>query len=103
MRCVMERLRATPPEREALIAENEWNAAAAKDMHRRAIAAQEALRIAQEAITKFLDGDYENPRRHRPGQCAHGIWYWQACENCADAHFEAAKNAIDAALTGDQK
>jgi hypothetical protein len=47
------------------------------------------LRILRAGINAYLDGEFENPRRHRPGQCAHGIFYWQPCEACIDAHFLA--------------
>lgn len=38
-------------------------------------------------IRAYLDGDYECPRRHRPGPCTHGIAYYETCEQCINAHF----------------
>ncbi len=46
------------------------------------------LLILRDGIHNYLDGDYENPRKHRPGTCEHGTSYWKACEGCTDAHFE---------------
>lgn len=50
------------------------------------------LRLAklQEAVGKFIAGDYPNPRNHRPGKCDHGIYYWEECCQCNDAFLSAA-------------
>lgn len=40
-------------------------------------------------IQDVLDGNYPNPRAHRPGQCAHGVWYYDTCENCIDEWLQA--------------
>jgi hypothetical protein len=49
--------------------------------------------VLRKAIEDYLNGDYECPRRHRPGKCKHGIFYWEACEQCVDDHFQAALEA----------
>ena len=41
------------------------------------------------AIQKWLDGDYPNPRRNRPHDCAHGVGYWQSCDNCETEYWES--------------
>ena len=46
----------------------------------------ERLRVG---IQAYLDGDYPNPRQHRPESCGHGIPYYESCEQCIDAHFTA--------------
>lgn len=43
----------------------------------------------QFGIQAYLDGDYPNPRAHRPGKCQHGIYYYEPCENCDAAWFTA--------------
>ena len=57
----------------------------------------ELVEIARlrKAITDYLDGNYDHPRKHRmdtetKGTCAHGVYYWEECGQCIDAHFEAA-------------
>src|SRR6185437_14321809 len=49
---------------------------------------REALKIACKAMNDYLAGDYANPRDARPGKCEHGIFYFEPCENCIDAHFQ---------------
>ncbi|WP_407529249.1 hypothetical protein [Methylobacterium oryzisoli] len=51
-------------------------------------AAREIERL-RAGIRAYLDGDYEHPRRHRPGKCAHGAYYYEECGSCIDAHFTA--------------
>ena len=43
-------------------------------------------------IQAILDGDYPNPRDHRPGKCEHGIYYWEPCEQCLDSALLAILN-----------
>ncbi|WP_407529252.1 hypothetical protein [Methylobacterium oryzisoli] len=43
----------------------------------------------REGVQAYLDGNYDHPRRHRPTECKHGIYYTDACENCVDEHFAA--------------
>ena len=40
-------------------------------------------------IQAILDGNYPNPRKHRPGKCPHGMAYYEACENCVDDALSA--------------
>lgn len=64
----------------------------------------------ERAIRQYLDGDYARPvgeRWRKDGQpskndrCIHGVWMYDACEACIDAHFEAAL-AVDAVLASDK-
>ena len=52
--------------------------------------AQEIERL-RKGIRDYLDGNYESPRAgrvHGPQtKCRHGMFYWDACENCIDDHF----------------
>lgn len=66
-----------------------WNTKVA-DTPRQPASAQERLEELQHKIQMFLDGDYPNPRLHRPGQCEHKIWYWESCESCNDAWLKSA-------------
>jgi hypothetical protein len=43
----------------------------------------------RDAIKKWLDGDYPNPRRNRPDWCMHGVNYWQSCENCETEYWQS--------------
>jgi hypothetical protein len=43
-----------------------------------------ALEGLREGLKRFLQGDYPNPREHRPGTCSHGVNYWETCEQCND-------------------
>jgi hypothetical protein len=43
----------------------------------------------RDAIKKWLDGDYPNPRRNRSHDCPHGIHYWQECENCETEYWQS--------------
>ncbi len=52
--------------------------------------------VLAKGIQDYLDGNYENPRNHRPGDCKHGTPYYQACERCVDIHFEAVLKAAEA-------
>lgn len=44
----------------------------------------------REAITNYLGGFYNNPRKYRPKGCPHGRSYYEECGQCIDEHFEAA-------------
>ena len=64
----------------------------------------------RKAITDYLDGNYDHPRKHRmdtetKGTCAHGVYYWEECGQCIDAHFEAALTATagQASVRSDNK
>lgn len=46
--------------------------------------------ILCQAIKDYLEGDYENPRRHPRSKCEHGESPWETCEGCIDEHFTAA-------------
>ena len=52
--------------------------------------------ILRKAIEDYLAGDYDNPRRHRPGDCRHGRPYYEECEACNTEHFTRALAAADA-------
>lgn len=41
----------------------------------------------RKGIRDFLDGNYPNPRKHRPDKCGHGIYYYDQCEQCNDDYF----------------
>lgn len=43
--------------------------------------------ILRKGIQDFLDGDYENPRAHRPNKCSHGVYYFESCAVCDENHF----------------
>ncbi len=47
---------------------------------------QEVHRLRQ-GIQDYLDGNYDNPRQHRPHPCAHGQLWYQGCDQCDDEHF----------------
>lgn len=44
----------------------------------------------EQAIKDFLDGNYAHPRSYRPNNCPHGRYYYDDCNQCDAAHFEAA-------------
>lgn len=44
--------------------------------------------ILRQAIDDYLKGAYEHARNNR--KCPHGIWSWDACEQCISEHFEGA-------------
>ena len=56
-------------------------------------AAQAEIARLRKGIQDYLDGNYISPRAGRdisPKQkCPHGMFYWEACENCIDEHFAA--------------
>jgi hypothetical protein len=56
-------------------------------------ALQAEVKSLREAIQAYLDGDYENPRKHRPGPCKHGTYYYM---DCADGDYFQA--VLDSAL-----
>ena len=45
----------------------------------------------RKGIQDYLDGNYISPRDRRAlgpqDRCAHGMFYWDACESCIDEHF----------------
>ena len=43
----------------------------------------------QAAITNFREGNYPNPRSHRPNPCLHGTQYWQECESCSIEYWDS--------------
>jgi len=45
------------------------------------------IKALREAIQKYLDGDYINPRSTRPNKCQHGKNYYEDCQLCIDEHF----------------
>jgi len=49
----------------------------------------------KDAIQKWLDGDYPNPRRNRPHDCMHGVGYWQSCENCETEYWQSVLDLIN--------
>lgn len=51
-------------------------------------AIHEVIRL-RKGIQDFLDGNYENPRQHRPGKCSHGQYWYQGCDQCDEAYFTA--------------
>ena len=52
---------------------------------RNAVAEAERLR---NGIKRFLDGDYPNPSDHRPNKCSHERYWYEGCEQCADAFMQ---------------
>jgi len=56
---------------------------------------KQAAEIARlrKGIQDYLDGNYVGPRAGRKDgaqtRCPHGMFYWDACENCIDEHFAA--------------
>jgi hypothetical protein len=48
----------------------------------------EAASKLRQGIQDYLDGNYEHPSKHRPGKCEHGVYYYEECGACIDAHFE---------------
>lgn len=56
----------------------------------------EVIRL-RKGIQDYLDGNYENARKHRHEdpryQCAHGQHYWEDCGSCIDEHFQALLDA----------
>lgn len=48
--------------------------------------AEEIVRL-RAGIEAYLTGDYPNPRQHRPGNCEHGVPYYEECGACDCAHF----------------
>lgn len=57
----------------------------------------EPAKILRAAIEAYIRGDYDHPRNHRPGQCRHGIEFYDVCEQCIDEHFMKALEAAVAA------
>lgn len=50
-------------------------------------------------IQAMLDGDYPNPRSHRPGKCPHGQPYYEECGECNDDWLTGILNpAVSATL-----
>ena len=50
-------------------------------------AANEILRL-RKGIQDYLDGDYGRDYfRTVRDKCPHGLFRWESCENCIDAHF----------------
>ncbi|MCK1445388.1 hypothetical protein IVB43_23675 [Bradyrhizobium sp. 48] len=50
-------------------------------------AAAEIRRLRQ-GIQDYLDGDYGRDYFHTArDKCPHGLFRWESCENCIDAHF----------------
>ena len=40
------------------------------------------------AIQNYLDGNY--PHADKTHKCPHGLYGYEACENCIDEHFQRA-------------
>lgn len=43
----------------------------------------------RKGIQDYIDGDYgrEQHFKTKHDKCPHGLYGWEACENCIDAHF----------------
>ena len=43
----------------------------------------------RKGIQDYLDGDYGRDQffKTKHDKCPHGLFGWEACENCIDAHF----------------
>lgn len=65
------------------------NAEAADRLARRAETAEAETARLRAGIQAIIDGNYDHPRRHRPGQCRHGIHYYDECGNCTDEALAA--------------
>jgi hypothetical protein len=84
------RLRALIAERDELEAAAEFNLKLLGGVvTEREKAKAEAARL-RAAIQAVIDGDYPNPRDHRPGQCKHGREYYEDCGSCVDEFLTAA-------------
>ena len=55
---------------------------------------EQALQIAIKAIDDYMNGNFDYPRKYRPGQCKHKAWYFENCEGCVDEHFLQAQTDI---------
>lgn len=49
---------------------------------------REVLRL-RKGIQDYLDGDYGRRIPRKVDTCQHGLFGWEACENCIDAYFTA--------------
>ena len=51
-------------------------------------AADEIERL-RKGIQDYLDGDYGRQQyfKTKHDKCPHGLFGWESCENCIDAHF----------------
>lgn len=45
----------------------------------------------RKGIQDYLDGDYGRNQyfKTKHDKCPHGLFGWESCENCIDAHFTA--------------
>lgn len=77
-----------------LIAKNEW--LRSEGLVERLRAAEAETARLRAGIQAMIDGNYDHPRRHRPGQCRHGIYFYDECGSCTD-------EALAALLTSQEK
>lgn len=47
----------------------------------------------RKGIQDYLDGNYENPRKHRPEPCKHNSLWYHGCEFCIDEHLQGVLDA----------
>lgn len=47
-------------------------------------AARAEIERLRAGIQDMIDGDYPNPRDHRPLKCRHDTWYYEECKYCND-------------------
>jgi hypothetical protein len=48
------------------------------------------LTMLRAAVENVVNGNYPGPRQERPGKCRHGVYYYDACENCINEYLIAA-------------
>ena len=53
----------------------------------------------RKGIQDYLDGNYTNPRSFRAQgaqtKCPHDHYYWEACDECIDEHFNKLLSPAD--------
>jgi hypothetical protein len=54
----------------------------------------EKLADLRAAVQHVLDGDYPNPRQHRPGKCGHGVYYCRNNRRRSDYLISELKMAV---------
>ncbi|MGY3527305.1 hypothetical protein [Bradyrhizobium sp. USDA 4452] len=49
---------------------------------------------AIKGIRDFTEGNYDNPRQHRPATCKHDQYWYQGCQSCDEAYMEALVSSL---------
>ena len=50
--------------------------------------------ILRKGIEDYIRGDYLHPRKYRPKNCPHGVYYWDECEQCNVEHFQKVLDEV---------